>query len=136
VVDLNNFMAFNAAHGHMQGDSVLHWVGIVLRDTGLPVYRIGGDEFLVLLDGEKPEDREQIAQAVFDRMNRESRQFSLLNPASVILIHFQNEALEIADLWIAISDALFDIRFMVSEFPITSMPIRRSTIISCGSSTC
>jgi len=108
LIDLNNFMAFNASHGHTQGDSVLHWVGIVLRDTGLPVYRIGGDEFLVLLDGEKAEDRERIAQAVFERMNRESRQFSLLNPASVILIHFQEEKLEIADLWIAISDSLFD----------------------------
>jgi diguanylate cyclase (GGDEF)-like protein len=108
VVDLNNFMAFNTAHGHIQGDSVLHWVGIVLRDTGLPVYRIGGDEFLVVLDGENAEEREQIARAVFDRLNRESRQFSLLNPASVIVIHFQNEKLEIADLWIAISDALFD----------------------------
>ena len=108
VVDLNNFMAFNAAHGHLQGDSVLHWVGIVLRDTGLPVYRIGGDEFLVLLEGENAEDREQIAKSVFERLNRESRQFSLLNPASVILIHFQNEKLEIADLWTAISDALFD----------------------------
>ena len=59
VVDLNNFMAFNAAHGHTQGDSVLHWVGIVLRDTGLPVYRIGGDEFLVLLEGENAKEREQ-----------------------------------------------------------------------------
>jgi diguanylate cyclase (GGDEF)-like protein len=108
VVDLNNFMAFNAAHGHLQGDSVLHWVGIVLRDTGLPVYRIGGDEFLVLLEGAHTEEREHIAQAVFERLNRESRQFSLLNPASVILIHFQHEKLEIADLWIAISDALFD----------------------------
>ena len=108
VVDLNNFMAFNASHGHTQGDSVLHWVGIVLRDTGLPVYRIGGDEFLVLLDGETAEERERIAKAVFTRLNRESRQFSLLNPASVILIHFHSEKLEIADLWIAISDALFD----------------------------
>jgi len=108
LVDLNNFMAFNAAHGHTQGDAVLHWVGIVLRDTGVPVYRIGGDEFLVLLDGETAGERERIAQAVFDRLNRESRQFSLLNPASVILIHFQSEKLEIADLWIAISDSLFD----------------------------
>ena len=108
IIDLNNFMAFNTAHGHMQGDSVLHWVGIVLRDTGLPAYRIGGDEFLVLLDQEKSEEREQIARQVFERLNRESRQFSLLNPASVILIHFQDETLEIADLWIAISDALFD----------------------------
>lgn len=108
VIDLNNFMAFNEQHGQIQGDSVLHWVGIVLRDTGLPVYRIGGDEFLVSLDGENSQERERLAQAVFDRLNRESRQFSLLNPASVILIHFQNEKLEIADLWIAISDALFD----------------------------
>src|SRR5688572_5246838 len=108
VVDLNNFMAFNAAHGYTQGDSVLHWVGIVLRDTGLPAYRIGGDEFLVPLDEENTEECERIAQAVFARLNRESRQFSLLNPASVILIHFQNEKLEVADLWIAISDALFD----------------------------
>ena len=108
VVDLNNFMAFNKEHGHIYGDSVLHWVGIVLRDTGLPAYRIGGDDFLVLLGNGSAEAREQIAQAVFDRLNRESRQFSLLNPASVILIHFQEEQLEIADLWIAISDALFD----------------------------
>jgi diguanylate cyclase (GGDEF)-like protein len=108
LIDLNNFMAFNEEHGHIQGDSVLHWVGIVLRDTGLPVYRIGGDEFLVLLDGENSQERERLAQTVFARLNRESRQFSLLNPASVILIHFQNEKLEIADLWIAISDALFD----------------------------
>jgi diguanylate cyclase (GGDEF)-like protein len=108
LVDLNNFMAFNKEHGHIQGDSVLHWVGIVLRDTALPTYRLGGDEFLVLLEGENREEREQIAQFVFERLNRESKQFGMVNPASVILIHFQNEKLEIADLWIAISDALFD----------------------------
>lgn len=108
VVDLNNFMAFNKQHGQIYGDSVLHWVGIVLRDTGLPAYRIGGDDFLVLLNSGNAQEREGVAQAVFHRLNRESRQFSLFNPASVILIHFQNEKLEIADLWIAISDALFD----------------------------
>jgi diguanylate cyclase (GGDEF)-like protein len=108
LIDLNNFMSFNTAHGHMRGDSVLHWVGIVLRDTGFPTYRLGGDEFLVLLDNENTEERVQIAQAVFERLNRESQQFGMANPASVILIHFQNEKLEIADLWIAISDALFD----------------------------
>ena len=108
LIDLNNFMAFNKEHGHIQGDSVLHWVGIVLRDTSLPTYRLGGDEFLVLLDGENTEKREKIAKSVFERLNRESRQFGMVNPASVILIHFQNEKLEIADLWVAISDALFD----------------------------
>jgi diguanylate cyclase (GGDEF)-like protein len=108
LIDLNNFMAFNKEHGHMQGDSVLHWVGIVLRDTGFPTYRLGGDEFLVQFDSEKTDDRERIAQSVFDRLSRESKQFGMVNPASVVLIHFRNEKLEIADLWIAISDALFD----------------------------
>ncbi len=108
LIDLNNFMAFNSAHGHLQGDAVLHWVGIVLRDTGMPVYRIGGDEFLIFFDGDGNVDCDGIARSVYERLNRESRQFDLANPASVILIHFQNEKLEIADLWIAISDALFD----------------------------
>lgn len=122
LIDLNNFMAFNNQHGHEQGDVVLHWIGIVLRDTGLPVYRIGGDEFLVRMDEGGLEDREAIARAVLDRLNLESRQFGLANPASVILIHFQNEELAIADLWIAISDALFDAKvysergFLVSSY--------------------
>jgi hypothetical protein len=61
-----------------------------------------------LFDGEKTEERERIAQSVFERLNRESKQFGMGNPASVILIHFLEEELEVADLWIAISDALFD----------------------------
>jgi diguanylate cyclase (GGDEF)-like protein len=108
LIDLNNFMAFNDEYGQTQGDAVLHWVGIVLRDTGLPVYRIGGDEFLVCFDRDKVEGCGPIARSVFDRLNLESKQFGMDNPASVILIHFQNEKLEIGDLWTAISDALFD----------------------------
>ncbi len=108
LIDLNNFMAFNAEHGRARGDSVLHWVSIILKDLHLPVYRIGGDEFLVLFEGEKSASYEKIAQSVFERLNRESKQFGLTNPASVMLIHFQSEHLEIADLWTAISDALFD----------------------------
>ena len=110
VIDLNSFKAFNLRHGHEQGDAVLHWISIVLRDTGLPVYRIGGDEFLVRFDEGRLEEREEIARGIFDRLNLESSQFDWTNPASVILIHFQTEKLEIADLWIAISDALFDVK--------------------------
>jgi diguanylate cyclase (GGDEF)-like protein len=110
LIDLNNFLAFNNQHGHTQGDSLLHWVGIVLQDTGLPSYRIGNDEFLISFEEKKPEECEPIARSVFERLNRESKQFELVNPASVILIHFQKEKLEIADLWVAISDALFDVK--------------------------
>ena len=111
LVDLNNFLAFNTQYGRAQGDSVLHWVGIVLRDTDLPVYRIGGDEFLVFIDERESEECEQIARSVFERLNRECKQFRLADPpASVILIHFEKESLAIGDLWMAISDALFDVK--------------------------
>ena len=108
LVDLNNFMTFNEEHGHEQGDAVLHWISIVLKDTELPVYRIGGDEVVVVFSEGASEEKEDISRAVFDRLNRESEQFAWSNPASVMLIHFGDEKLEIADLWIAISDALYD----------------------------
>jgi diguanylate cyclase (GGDEF)-like protein len=108
LVDLNRFNEFNNEHGHLQGDAVLRWISIVLKDLEAPVYRIGGDELVVVLTGDAREKRESTARSLFDRINRESVQFSWLNPASVMLIHFKNEDLEIADLWIGISDALFD----------------------------
>jgi diguanylate cyclase (GGDEF)-like protein len=98
----------NAQRGHKVGDEVLHWVSIVMRDTGAAVYRIGGDEIVAVLTEGNRERKEIVARELFDRLNRESAQFDWPNPASVMLIHFQNEKLEIADLWIAISDALFD----------------------------
>jgi diguanylate cyclase (GGDEF)-like protein len=108
LVDLNNFMKFNKDRGHTQGDAVLHWVSIAMKDLRSPVFRIGGDEILAVLEKESIEERAIIARGLFDRLNRESIQFEWSNPASVMLIHFQKERLEIADLWIAISDALFD----------------------------
>ena len=108
LIDLNNFMRFNHQHGQAQGDTVLHWVGIVLQDTGLPAYRLGNDEFLLSFGEETPEKSEEMARSIFKRLNRESKQFEIVNPASVILIHFEEEKLQVADLWIAISDALFD----------------------------
>jgi diguanylate cyclase (GGDEF)-like protein len=108
LIDLNNFMLFNNERGHDAGDAILHWVSIVMRDIAAPIYRIGGDEIVAVLSEGTHEQRAVTARELFERLNRESTQYNWSNPASVMLIHFQNEKLEIADLWIAISDALFD----------------------------
>jgi diguanylate cyclase (GGDEF)-like protein len=121
LVDLNNFMSFNAERGHIVGDAILHWVSIVMRDTEAPVFRIGGDEIVAVLDEGTYQQRETTAQDLFERLNRESAQFDWSNPASVMLIHFQNEKLQIADLWIAISDALFDAKVYEKRGFITNM---------------
>jgi diguanylate cyclase (GGDEF)-like protein len=121
LVDLNNFNLFNTERGYAQGDSVLRWVSIVMKDLNTPVYRIGGDEVVAVLTEGIHEARETIARGLFDRLNRESAQFSWSNPASVMLIHFKHEKLEIADLWIAISDALFDVKVYESRGFITNL---------------
>lgn len=110
LIDLNRFAEFNIKNGLEQGDRVLRWVSIVLRDTGLPVYRLSGDEFLVLFTEGTNEEREKTAKSIFERLNLESAQFNWSAPASVVVVHFKSEKLETADIWIAISDALFDVK--------------------------
>jgi len=110
MVDLNNFKTFNEERGHKMGDELLRWVSIVLRDTQRPVFRIGGDEMVVAFpDGHKDEN-ETLARKIFERLDRESAQFNWHNPASVVLIHFPIGDLEIADLWIAIGNALHEVK--------------------------
>jgi diguanylate cyclase (GGDEF)-like protein len=108
MVDLNNFKMFNEERGSTHGNELLRWVGIVLRDTQRPVFRIGGDELVVVFPDEHKDENENLAREIFDRLNRESTQFNWSNPASVMLIHFHGEALEIADIWTAIGNALDD----------------------------
>jgi diguanylate cyclase (GGDEF)-like protein len=122
MVDLNNFKAFNDERGHKNGDELLRWVSIVLRDTQRPVFRIGGDELVVAFPDGKKDENEIMAQRIFDRLNRESIQFNWSNPASVVLIHFPEEKFEIADLWIAIGSAINEVklnaerRFMIDAY--------------------
>ena len=62
VCDLDHFKAINDTHGHAVGDAVLKDAAYALRKQLRAfdfVYRLGGDEFLVLLPGS---DREQTVE--------------------------------------------------------------------------
>jgi diguanylate cyclase (GGDEF)-like protein len=52
AIDLNGFKALNDTWGHEVGDDALRWVSRLLESTvrtSDTVYRLGGDEFLVLM---------------------------------------------------------------------------------------
>ena len=134
LIDLNNFMRFNEERGQEQGDAILHWVSIVMKDTGAPVYRIGGDEVVAVFSMARARSGKTPPEHCSRRLNRESIQFDWPNPASVMLIHFQDEKLEIADLWIALSDALFDAKVYEKRGFIinTYAHAPPETIISCA----
>jgi len=75
VIDIDHFKAVNDRHGHFVGDSALRFLVDLLkatvRDTD-PVYRLGGDEFLILLPRCAGNSCEAVANAVLAAI-REAR---------------------------------------------------------------
>jgi diguanylate cyclase (GGDEF)-like protein len=64
-IDVNNFKHVNDTAGHEQGDLVLRECAVVLRTAHGQSYRIGGDEFALLLDQQAPEVvRTQLQSAI------------------------------------------------------------------------
>jgi diguanylate cyclase (GGDEF)-like protein len=72
LCDLNGFKALNDAHGHAAGDAALEQIGAVLTG-GLrradAAYRIGGDEFALLLPETSAEDAAAVAERVSTAMS-------------------------------------------------------------------
>ena len=64
--DLNGFKGYNDTFGHLAGDALLARLAktlkVVVADRGR-AYRLGGDEFCVLLDGGYPRHDRLIASA-------------------------------------------------------------------------
>ncbi len=111
LLDLNHFMQLNQAQGHAAGDAILRWIGLVLQDTGRPVFRVGGDEFIVIFLDDSHTVHQEISQAIYDRICQEASQFGLDLPASIALMHFDDRIpVEPSDAWIAINKALFDVK--------------------------
>ena len=67
VCDLDHFKSVNDQHGHLRGDAVLREVADALRGrlrTFELLYRVGGEEFVVLLPGVEAEPARQVAERV------------------------------------------------------------------------
>ena len=65
LIDIDNFKQINDQHGHNIGDVVLKKVSNILRNVfenyGY-LFRIGGDEFAILIEGIKPSSFEEIKE--------------------------------------------------------------------------
>ena len=71
-----NYMGrLNETNGYAYGDSVLRWLSIVLQEEShAPAYRIGWDNFaLILTKGVYTED-EALLNRIFARLNTEGKQ--------------------------------------------------------------
>lgn len=78
-VDLDGFKAYNDNFGHEAGDALLTRLGAALRaavDGHGRAYRVGGDEFCVLLDGERTTG-DPLAMAIVDAMSERGVGFAV-----------------------------------------------------------
>jgi diguanylate cyclase (GGDEF)-like protein len=67
ALDVDHFKAINDVHGHPAGDVALREIADALRRslrTFELLYRVGGDEFLLLLPGAATKDAAQIAESL------------------------------------------------------------------------
>jgi diguanylate cyclase (GGDEF)-like protein len=75
LVDLDRFKAINDLHGHQVGDAALVACASAIRSSGdrdAVAVRLGGEEFVVLLRGERPLERaEALRQAIPMRIAKE-----------------------------------------------------------------
>ncbi len=75
-VDLDGFKAINDNHGHAAGDEILQRVSACLRQVVGPeetVARIGGDEFVVLLQDSDPLTARAVSDEIINAISREHR---------------------------------------------------------------
>ena len=75
VGDLDHFKSVNDVHGHATGDAVLHDIAYRMRKTLRAfdlAYRLGGEEFLVLLPGADLEQAHEVAERLRAAVGDES----------------------------------------------------------------
>lgn len=71
ILDIDNFKQINDNYGHMEGDKVLARIADLMRENFRSedsIFRIGGDEFAVVLFG-IDENSKKIIQNKYDRIN-------------------------------------------------------------------
>jgi two-component system, cell cycle response regulator len=86
--DLNGFKRYNDTFGHSAGDALLSRLGArleaVVAERG-SAYRLGGDEFCLLLDGHHSRDDRLVAQAAA-ALSETGRGFSVTTAVGVAIV--------------------------------------------------
>ncbi|HEX8051110.1 MAG TPA: GGDEF domain-containing protein, partial [Solirubrobacterales bacterium] len=78
LYDLDGFKLYNDTFGHPAGDAMLSRMGEQLRDAVEPKgigYRSGGDEFVVLIEGEG--DRDRVAKRAAEALTARGTDYDL-----------------------------------------------------------
>lgn len=73
IIDVDNFKRINDVFGHPAGDTALADIGEALQACGL-AYRVGGDEFAIILPGRGPTEALDVVCKTFSRLAGSDRE--------------------------------------------------------------
>jgi diguanylate cyclase (GGDEF)-like protein len=110
VCDLDHFKQVNDQLGHSAGDAVLQDVAYVMRATlraGDSIFRIGGEEILVLLPGASRPDAVEIAERLRDEV-RERRPVGVTVTVSIGVAVTESKTVDTDDLIARADLALYE----------------------------
>jgi diguanylate cyclase (GGDEF)-like protein len=115
-MDLDGFKKYNDTHGHMQGNKILELMGdILVRSTRKFIdwpFRIGGDEFAVLMEFSDKKSAEALVHRLQNRLKKETcEEISLTIGISEIKDSMKNET-----QWIEEADTEMYRNKRVSQF--------------------
>lgn len=92
VIDLNDLKKINDSQGHSAGDLLLQKVGFLLQELNTGVYRMGGDEFVVLTNN--------MQQAKFlDLTASMKNKFELNQISAAIGVAWEEHLIDFTDLY-------------------------------------
>jgi diguanylate cyclase (GGDEF)-like protein len=111
-VDLNDLESLNETKGRVYSDSVIHWMGILLREeSNGPVFRLSGDEFAVLLKMETQEEYSGYLERILLRMDQEARLLGLPgSPADLALILFNGSPATLDTVLLQMTEAMMRVK--------------------------
>ena len=86
ILDIDNFKYHNDTFGHMAGDDILRFVGVLLRGMLRAtdhVVRYGGDEFVLLLPSTSKEEAVAVADRVIKLFGQYTNTLGSAKPPSI-----------------------------------------------------
>lgn len=111
-LDMNHVREFNESKGRAYGDSVIRWMGILLREESKSeVYRIGGVEFAVLLKLESREAHLDLMKRILDRIEQEAGLLGFpVSAADVALIFFDKTPASLDGMLMILGESMVTVK--------------------------
>jgi len=111
-VDMNDLRLLNETNGFTYGDSALRWMGILLREeSNSEVYRVGGDEFAILLNIETREGHLELVERIHKRMELEAKRFGFPDVAAdTTLIFFDQTPTSLDTILMKMGEAMVKVK--------------------------